>query len=412
VAYKTATHFRNRETRRRARQHELIDVADPKTIGPRFDDLAMVVDRELTRLPDKYRAVFLLCELEGRSLKEAAQLLGIPVGTIASRLARARSMLADQLRATGVVSTGGVIGVVSGSSEVAPLFVRVVQLASGTGAPVSTEVQQLATEVACSMTSHKLNMVIGLLTAIGIVLTGLAVGVAYAKLRPADLPQREERIHHLGPRSPADFWLEDAWTRLVQEDSLRGEMRLTQAILTLSTRKNEVVPFLKKKLKPLTTDKETVKKHILALGSDKKEEWEPAVAELRYQSPLLVMDVKDALAETKTPLARRRLAGVLVDLPIPNEFPAGEIRFRHEGEISNLTVVEPGTNRVTSYGVASSVKTNNSRMWLRAARAVLILDHHGGADAKAILKELASGHPDAMPTILARRAYDRHNQAP
>jgi hypothetical protein len=41
----------------------------------------------LSRLPDKYRAVLVLCDLEGKTRTEAAVQLGLPEGTIASRLA-------------------------------------------------------------------------------------------------------------------------------------------------------------------------------------------------------------------------------------------------------------------------------------------------------------------------------------
>jgi len=49
-------------------------------------------------LPDHYREPVTLCDLEGKSYGEAAALLDCPVGTVRSRLSRARSMLLDKLR--------------------------------------------------------------------------------------------------------------------------------------------------------------------------------------------------------------------------------------------------------------------------------------------------------------------------
>jgi RNA polymerase sigma-70 factor, ECF subfamily len=49
-------------------------------------------------LPDHYREPLTLCDLEGKSYGEAAELLDCPVGTVRSRLSRARSMLLDKLR--------------------------------------------------------------------------------------------------------------------------------------------------------------------------------------------------------------------------------------------------------------------------------------------------------------------------
>lgn len=54
------------------------------------------------RLPDHYREPVTLCDLEGKSYGEAATLLNCPVGTVRSRLNRARSMLLDKLRPLGL----------------------------------------------------------------------------------------------------------------------------------------------------------------------------------------------------------------------------------------------------------------------------------------------------------------------
>ncbi|MGH7100435.1 MAG: RNA polymerase sigma factor, partial [Stellaceae bacterium] len=53
------------------------------------------------RLPPDQRTVLLLVTVEGLSYKEAAAAIGVPVGTIMSRLARARAALQAQLAAGG-----------------------------------------------------------------------------------------------------------------------------------------------------------------------------------------------------------------------------------------------------------------------------------------------------------------------
>ena len=52
------------------------------------DDLGAVLHEEVGRLPARYRAAVLLCDLEGLSIAEAARHLGCPVGTVKSRVAR------------------------------------------------------------------------------------------------------------------------------------------------------------------------------------------------------------------------------------------------------------------------------------------------------------------------------------
>src|SRR5262249_20937373 len=84
----------------RARRHEReVTVVDPVAPTPPDDtaDLRRALDEELDRLPEKYRLPIVLCELEGRTLDEAARLLGWPKGTVAGRLSRGRDLLRRRL---------------------------------------------------------------------------------------------------------------------------------------------------------------------------------------------------------------------------------------------------------------------------------------------------------------------------
>jgi RNA polymerase sigma-70 factor (ECF subfamily) len=60
--------------------------------------IAELLRNAILTLPDHYREPITLCDLEGKSYGEAAALLECPVGTVRSRLNRARSMLLDKLR--------------------------------------------------------------------------------------------------------------------------------------------------------------------------------------------------------------------------------------------------------------------------------------------------------------------------
>jgi len=60
----------------------------------------------ILRLPLHYREVVVLCELNGLSYEEAAAVAGCPVGTVRSRLSRARQMLIDRCRLLWKTETG------------------------------------------------------------------------------------------------------------------------------------------------------------------------------------------------------------------------------------------------------------------------------------------------------------------
>src|SRR5579863_9828692 len=62
--------------------------------------IAELLREAILTLPDHYREPVLLCDLEGKTYSEAAALLDCPVGTVRSRLNRARSILVDKLRST------------------------------------------------------------------------------------------------------------------------------------------------------------------------------------------------------------------------------------------------------------------------------------------------------------------------
>jgi RNA polymerase sigma-70 factor (ECF subfamily) len=55
------------------------------------------VQQALAALPEQYRTVVILCDLEDFTYEEIAQMLGIPIGTVRSRLHRARLRLATLL---------------------------------------------------------------------------------------------------------------------------------------------------------------------------------------------------------------------------------------------------------------------------------------------------------------------------
>jgi RNA polymerase sigma factor (sigma-70 family) len=106
VAHRTALEARGVRARRRMREKQVSAMPDWATpSAPQNEltlDLRPLLDEELNRLPDKYRTPVVLCDLEGRSRKEVARALRIPEGTLSSRLATARRLLAQRLSLRGL----------------------------------------------------------------------------------------------------------------------------------------------------------------------------------------------------------------------------------------------------------------------------------------------------------------------
>jgi RNA polymerase sigma factor (sigma-70 family) len=225
VAYQTAFRARVSNAKRRERQKQLMRVAQTSSVSPNpWDDLRIFLDREVSRLPEKYRAPLVLCDLEGKTRTEAAQHLGWPEGSVSSRLARARALLARRLSRRGLVlSAGTLAGQISVHGAMAgvpaSLVASTVKAASpvatglaGASALISANVAALAEGVLRSMFRAKLKGVIGVLLVLGmaagvpcfgvVVLNNrLAVGQPLPEDRPAAAPPRSARQ----PRLRATF---------------------------------------------------------------------------------------------------------------------------------------------------------------------------------------------------------------
>ena len=105
VAHRVAVRARANSARRHARERTGAAVVREAAAPPSSDaaqrELRTVLDDELARLPDSMRVPLVLCYLEGLTHDEAALRLGCPVGTVRSRMARARDRLRRRLARRG-----------------------------------------------------------------------------------------------------------------------------------------------------------------------------------------------------------------------------------------------------------------------------------------------------------------------
>jgi RNA polymerase sigma factor (sigma-70 family) len=186
VAYRTALAARALRARRSARERQVANMPQPLAQAEQSrTELQWMIDDELNRLPAKLRAAVVLCELEGRSRKDVARQLGIPEGTLSSRLAAARRRLATQLSRRGVtLTTGALAALVPGI--VPPRLLATTVHAATTGATTAT-VADLTHRVAKAMLVVNLQRILMSYLPVLMLLAASAVGW-YQHLAAAQLP--------------------------------------------------------------------------------------------------------------------------------------------------------------------------------------------------------------------------------
>jgi len=188
VAFRTALDAKAARLRRQQREIQVENMPQLAVEPNDLLDWRPLLDKELDGLAEKYREVVILCDLQGLSRKEAARLLGLAEGTLSSRLARARRMLASKLSRYGLSISGGALATAlsanAGSTLPASLTLSTVRaallVAGGQWAGVSTPAAILMQGVIKAMFLKKLKI------AVAFVLVAVALGASSLTYRAAE----------------------------------------------------------------------------------------------------------------------------------------------------------------------------------------------------------------------------------
>jgi RNA polymerase sigma factor (sigma-70 family) len=185
VAYRVAVRARDAAAsrRRRERRAPAPPPADPAA-EVTWRELGAVLDEELRRLPDRYRAPLVLCFLEGKTQDEAARELGCCKSTLRRRLEHGRELLRRRLLRRGVALSVGLLAADLSQGPAAAVSAALVEATVRAGLPsaagpavakaVPAEVAALVEGVSTATTLTRLTPVAAAVLAVALLGTGAA----------------------------------------------------------------------------------------------------------------------------------------------------------------------------------------------------------------------------------------------
>jgi RNA polymerase sigma factor (sigma-70 family) len=210
VAFHTALKARAAKAKRRERESQVRTMIHIESPRDEDADWQRLLDQELSRLPNRNREPVVLCDLEGKTRREAARLLNLPDGTLSGRLTTARRLLARRLARRGVALSGGALAAtlaqsMSSACVPSPLIVSTVKaatmIASGQMAAgvISANVYNLTEGVMSAMIIAKFKFAAALVIALGLAAGGSYLVAGATPQAAGEAPQERQR----GKREPA-----------------------------------------------------------------------------------------------------------------------------------------------------------------------------------------------------------------
>jgi RNA polymerase sigma factor (sigma-70 family) len=208
VAHRTARRLKEKNARRKSHEAEVAVSSDrahrssgssPHPSAPADHDAIEALHREIGRLPARYQTAVVLCDLQGLTHEEAARRLGCPVGTMSSRVSRARERLRRRLDRRGLAYPSGIVAAAVDSTRpsvlpnvlVGSTVKNVMSLSTGLAAgSVPVSIVSLHRGVLRSMLFARIRLISAALVGLGAAATGVGVGVGAVGRAPQPATQQ------------------------------------------------------------------------------------------------------------------------------------------------------------------------------------------------------------------------------
>ena len=184
VALRVAKKDKARTARRRVVERRAVDARSGwPSDGLEHAELRSVIDEELAMLPEHYRLPVILCYLEGLRHEEIAQKLGCPVGTVESRLSRARDQLRGRLTRRGLSPTASTFALVLTPPDALASFALSAVAARTLRAAIKLSTERVGVFSALSRWLSGRVFGLGPTVQVGVIVTTLIVGACLAASR-------------------------------------------------------------------------------------------------------------------------------------------------------------------------------------------------------------------------------------
>lgn len=241
-----------------------------------WHDIQPVLDEELERLPDKYRSLIVLCDLEGKSRKEVAEKLKLADGTLSSRLATARKLLAQRLTKRGITLSVGALAAMFAqnlASAAVPKAlsastiqaVHVMAAGGATAGVISSNVAALSEGVLKAMFLTKLKSALAMILVIGMFAGGAITLATYGataqqpdskkdaktqeqpEKKEAKQPETKKQVAKKeDAKKPTDAYpFDDLKTRLKKHEDEIGKIRQTM-LKEIADEESKIAVLIKK----------------------------------------------------------------------------------------------------------------------------------------------------------------------